>query len=130
MEMARLLVDFGLVMLIWLVQIVIYPSFGYYTADRLKQWHDRYVIRITWFVAPLMFAQIGILAYQLLNSYDWSIMISAALVAAVWALTFFKAVPLHNEISQGKNLTSNCQKLVLYNWPRTVLWTLVFLLAW
>jgi len=36
----RLLFDFGLLVLIWLVQLVIYPSFLYYEQDNLKRWHE------------------------------------------------------------------------------------------
>jgi hypothetical protein len=35
MTTARIAVDFGLVVLIWLVQLIIYPSFQYMSADQL-----------------------------------------------------------------------------------------------
>ncbi|MFT7429007.1 MAG: hypothetical protein ACI9IZ_001504, partial [Nonlabens sp.] len=39
LDLLQLLVDFGLVVLIWIVQLIIYPSFLYYGSKTLNKWH-------------------------------------------------------------------------------------------
>ncbi|MEO1009857.1 MAG: hypothetical protein AAFX53_01035 [Bacteroidota bacterium] len=57
-EILRLLCDFGLVVLIWSVQLIIYPSFQFYNPIELLLWHGIYVHRITYVVLPLMVGQL------------------------------------------------------------------------
>ena len=72
-DLLQLLVDFGLVVLIWIVQLIIYPSFLYYNSNTLSKWHKTYTGRITTIVAPLMIAQIAIAAYLLLTKGTFAI---------------------------------------------------------
>ncbi len=44
----RLLFDFGLVVLIWIVQLVIYPGLCYYSETDLLKWHKLYTSRIAY----------------------------------------------------------------------------------
>ena len=64
LPLLRHIVDFGLVVLIWLVQLIIYPSFSYTAKDELQTWHQRYVARITVVVGPLMLLQVLIVSMQ------------------------------------------------------------------
>lgn len=57
-DLVRLLLDFGLVVLIWIVQLVIYPSLCYYQDKDLAKWHKIYTQRIGVIVGPLMIAQL------------------------------------------------------------------------
>ena len=66
----RLLFDFGLLVLIWLVQLVIYPSFLYYEQDNLKRWHEKYTQKITYVVLPLMMGQLIITTIHLFNDFS------------------------------------------------------------
>lgn len=130
LDLLRILVDFGLVVLIWLVQLVIYPSFLYADRERLVGWHASYTTRITVVVMPLMLTQVAVVGLQVLGRgalLDW---LSAALVVAVWLLTFLRAVPLHGRIGEAADLDRDLPALVRWNWPRTILWTMVFVLGW
>ena len=53
-----LLVDIGLVVLIWMVQLIVYPSFTFYSKENLVNWHQKYTARIAVIVIPLMFLQL------------------------------------------------------------------------
>ncbi|MFT6745260.1 MAG: hypothetical protein ACJAR8_001821, partial [Bacteroidia bacterium] len=64
-DTARLIVDFGLVVLIWMVQLIVYPSFLFYKDTELITWHTKYTPRITKIVAPLMFAQLSLSVFGL-----------------------------------------------------------------
>ncbi len=136
MERALDLVNFGLVVLIWLVQIVIYPAFAAIDAAEFRTWHARYTTRVTWIVAPLMFLQLGLLTARaggaLLGYFPEAslpLAVAALLLAGgCWAATFFVSVPLHNALAaQGRN-AALIARLVQTNWIRTGLWSALFLL--
>lgn len=129
MATARLVVDFGLVVLAWLVQLIIYPSFRYMSPEQLAVWHPKYTTLITYVVGPLMLAQVLVVGWELTTRFSWLTVLVALLVAATWASTAFQAVPLHNQLAAGVNLSTNIERLIQANWPRTVLWTVIFLLA-
>ena len=43
------LIDLVFVYLIWIVQIIIYPSFKFTSAELFKKWHDKYCFRVGFF---------------------------------------------------------------------------------
>ncbi|WP_299365471.1 hypothetical protein [Winogradskyella sp.] len=128
-EILRLLIDFGFVILIWAVQLVIYPSFGYYSKSDLVKWHRSYTKRVTFIVLPLMFSQLALSIFHLLQIRNWYTIISLFLVLMLWILTFRVFVPLHFSIDNNKPVENVCKKLVTRNWTRTVLWTSLFLIS-
>lgn len=126
-DLVRLLLDFGLVVLIWIVQLVIYPSPCYYQDKDLAKWHKIYTQRIGVIVGPLMIAQLAIALWQLwLQSsiYTW---VSIIIIVTVWILTFSIFVPLHDAISPSKSCEKTTATLVTKNWWRTFLWSILFL---
>ncbi len=46
LEIIRLLLDFGLVVLIWMIQGIVYPSFLDYNTENLAVWHRKYMNRL------------------------------------------------------------------------------------
>ncbi len=128
MELVRILVDFGLVVLIWLVQLCIYPAFTYFEEKNLQKWHATYTWRITLVVLPLMFTQLLVSIYQLFIDVDSFTLSYFLLVLLTWILTFTIYVPLHKKIDTQKNKILTSSKLVSLNWLRVFLWMLIFLL--
>lgn len=128
MELVRILVDFGLVVLIWLVQLCIYPAFTYFEEKDLQKWHATYTWRITLVVLPLMFTQLLVSIYQLFIDVDSFTLSYFLLVLLTWILTFTIYVPLHKKIDTQKNKILTSSKLVSLNWLRVFLWMLIFLL--
>ncbi len=122
----KLITDFGLLVLIWLVQLVIYPSFNYYRTKDLKVWHKFYTKRITIVVLPLMLSQL-ILSFTLLFISNWSSyhILDIGLVLLTWILTFAIFVPLHHKIDKSQNISESVYKLVKVNWIRTFLWSAI-----
>lgn len=125
----RTLIDFGLVVLIWLVQLIIYPGFRYYSEAELAVWHPKYSNLITLIVGPLMLAQVVLVGYETYGRPSWVNVLSALLVAAMWAATAFVSVPLHNAIAAGDASSATLIRLVDTNWIRTIGWTLLFALG-
>ncbi len=123
----RLLFDLGLVVLIWLVQLTIYPSFSFFSATELNAWHSEYVQNISFVVIPLMFGQLilaCIMVYQKRTAYTSG---SFILVLLAWILTFVIFMPLHNQISSGTYTNETLESLVTQNWLRTGVWNLLFI---
>jgi hypothetical protein len=126
LDLARLLIDFGFVVLIWVVQLVIYPSFGFYSKANLFNWHKSYTARVTLIVLPLMFSQLILSCIQLWKVQNWYTILSLVIIITLWLLTFLIFVPLHQSIDNNKSTDDACFKLVRKNWTRTLLWTLLF----
>lgn len=123
----RLLLDFGLFILIWLVQLVIYPGFKFYSPSNLAVWHKIYTGRIALVVMPLMVGQIGVAGYQVYEQQNAYTFGSFIIIAGLWLLTFLIFVPLHNSITKDPSDKKAIKDLVEKNWWRTVLWTGLFL---
>jgi len=120
---------FGLVVLIWLVQLVIYPSFRWADSSRFTDWHRSYTRRLSVIVVPLMLWQAGgalLTAACRTRPVDIALVI---LIAAMWLVTFVAAVPIHRRLSQRHD-RADVESLVRVNWLRTVGWSAVWLLWW
>ena len=126
LETIHLLFDFGLVVLIWLVQLVVYPSFHFFSKGKLLEWHSIYTRRVTYVVLPLMLGQLVLsilLAFQYPSFGSLGILI---LVIGAWVVTFVCFVPIHQQISLNNVDPNLLKRLVSLNWIRTILWTLIF----
>ena len=128
-EITRLLLDFGLCILIWMVQLIVYPSFLFFSDNNLFTWHKTYTKAIALIVTPLMLGQLGIVIYQIFliqNAYTFT---SIVLVVFLWGITLLKFAPLHQQISEGNTHLQVLKKLVQMNRMRTIVWTLLFLMS-
>jgi len=125
----RLVVDFGLTVLIWMVQLIIYPGFMFYKTASLLKWHRYYTPRITIVVAPLMFIQLGVSLYHLIFEFGSLHLIYFLLVSSTWLSTFAYFVPLHQKIETDSDPLFSAKKLTSGNWIRTFQWTLIFIFS-
>ncbi len=126
---ANRLVSFGLAVLIWLVQVVIYPTFASIDRDRFVRWHAGYTRAVTWVVAPLMFTQVAILGWLAVSRPSPRVGLASVTVAVAWIATFTLSVPAHDKL-QANGLDGDVVvRLVATNWIRTVAWTLAFLFS-
>lgn len=126
LEAALDAVNLAMAVLIGIVQLVIYPSFRHAEPRGFRTWHESYTGRITVFVVPLMFAQLGLLAYLTIRDFRPldGIALGACLVA--WIATFTLSVPCHGALQKrGKDLPT-IERLIRTNWVRTIAWTVVF----
>lgn len=122
----RLVFDTAALVLIWLVQLVIYPSFRHFSKERFRRWHVTYTQRITYVVLPVMLGQLALYGWLLMTDGGWNTWINLFLVLAVWAITFLHAVPLHDSLETDEDHLPASTRLVAVNWWRTGLWTLAW----
>ena len=120
------LVNFGMCVVLWLVQLVIYPSFLRVEPSKLIAWHKVYTFRVSFVILPLMFGQLVLTILSVLEGPSILEWVAFAFVLVCWILTFFVSVPLHRKIEQNDITRETRQKLITTNWPRTILWSVIF----
>lgn len=121
------LVNFGLVVLIWLVQVIIYPSFAHISRAEFVTWHKKYIKIISSVVSPLMLIQLAMILRLVLTRPNLPHYFMLSAVIIIWISSFTLSVPCHRKLQRtGWNLKM-IGRLVRTNWIRTILWTVVFL---
>lgn len=125
----RFSVDVALFILIWLVQVIIYPSFQYTDTQQFDYWHMKYMGLITFFVGPLMLLQVVAIGYQLLYEFHWAVLVAAVCVGLIWLSTVVLSIPCHTALQNSGFDLLMIKKLITTNWYRTVLWTVVLALS-
>jgi hypothetical protein len=123
----RLVIDFGLVVLIWMVQLIVYPGYLFYQEKDLITWHKVYTPRITIIVAPLMFIQAAVALYLVIIEFSVLHLIYTLMVVSTWISTFLFFVPLHQNIESQKHIKVSAEKLSRGNLYRAFQWTIVFI---
>jgi len=110
---------------IWIVQLVHYPAFKYVHDENFTAFQKFHMRRISYVVMPLMLVELISLCFiwksDLLNN------INALFLFGTWLATFFLSMPCHSSLAK-KRSTQTINKLVISNWPRTLLWSMRLLL--
>ena len=113
--------------LIWFVQIVHYPLFGYVGSKEFETFHEHHKILITPVVGFVMIVELvttGILIFQIpVGIPNWTVIVGIILIGVIWISTLFLQIPYHNKLSSkfDKNVL---MMLVNTNWIRTICWSL------
>jgi len=128
LAIVQLLLDFGLVVLIWIIQLIVYPSFLYYRNENLVAWHREYTSRFSFIVIPLMFGQLGISIYQVITFANVYTVLGLVIILLIWISAFLQFVPFHSNITKGIASEKMLNSLVTKNWLRTSLWSLLFVI--
>ncbi|EAS19619.1 hypothetical protein FNJ87_08555 [Nonlabens mediterrranea] len=129
-EIIRLAIDFGLVVLIWMVQLLIYPSFKHFGSTGLSNWHRIYTRNITFIVAPMMIAQFAIMLYFWMY---FPVMFApnilyTILVSLTWLTTIVFFIPMHTNIDKNATDLKLLDRLTNLNWMRVLLWNAILVL--
>jgi hypothetical protein len=126
-EYFNIIITFGLFVLIWIIQILHYPSFNYYSKEDFSQGMISHQFGISIITIPLMLTELLVTCLLFYKAPDAYSFVSFFLVICIWLSTFFIQVPLHKKLLAGKE-TALIKKLILTNWIRTFLWTFKLLL--
>jgi hypothetical protein len=122
--LGNIAVSWGLLILIGLVQIIIYPGYQRIPNADFTIYHRWYVFRISLVVLPLMIGEV-----ILLVGWWWSgagndyAYLATLAVAVVWLSTLILQVPIHKRLQNGKDDVL-IRRLVATNWIRTAAWSL------
>ena len=114
---------------IWIIQLVHYPSFHFIELKQYTTFQRFHMSRISYVVIPAMLTELFtiILIVISMDQIDTLVLASAILLIFIWLITavFFSGV--HQKLTLGYDQTV-VDKLIKLNWGRTLLWTLRLLL--
>ena len=117
-------ISWGLLLLIWLVQIIIYPGQSRIPSDDFVNYHSWYAVRISAIVLPLMIGEAIItIAWLVWAKVSIYAAVAAGFVVIIWLSTFLLQVPIHKKLRSGKE-DSHIKRLLATNWIRTIAWSL------
>lgn len=122
-------VDTGILVLIWLVQLVIYPGLAHMNSKNLHGWHSKYTRNVSFVVMPLMLSQLIGVGLEIIYHFNSIILIKALCITFAFGITFFKAVQEHQKIQFSSTPMMHIRRLIHLNWPRTIAWTIAWLLG-
>ena len=113
--------------LIWIVQLVHYPSFRYVDSSRFVKFENFHTRNISIVVLPVMIIELitAIQMFFISSSGIWSV--NLALLTGIWYVTFRYSAPCHIKLSEGKD-RKIIDTLITTNWLRTALWSIRALL--
>lgn len=122
-------VDFAMFVLIWVVQLIIYPVFHQVKEGVFGSWHRKYCNQIGFFVLPLMFLQLIEAASSSFFVGDTLAWLKLFGVLGAWLVTFAVSAPCHRILAKKGLQPQVIARLIRTNWLRTFLWTLVFVIS-
>ena len=124
LSMANTVSTWFLVGVIWLIQLVVYPSFRNIDPGRFRGamlHHQKWMARIV--ILPMLVELVTSLALLALHT-DSLIYWYGCMCVATWGFsTLLIQVPQHTAIAVGDLPQSDSNHLTVWNWPRTLAWT-------
>ena len=125
MLIIHLIATSAMVGVIWIIQLVHYPSFHFIELNQYTTFQRFHMSRISYVVIPAMLTELFTLILLIISmdQVDLIILASALLLIVIWLMTavFFSGV--HQKLTLGYD-QAIVEKLVKLNWVRTLLWTL------
>ena len=121
----HLIITSIMVGVIWVIQLVHYPSFKFISRDTYISFQSFHVRRISIIVVPLMIVEL-ITGFLLLvdNGFSENILLfSFLLLLIIWIITALFFSRIHKKLSSGF-IEELINKLVFLNWIRTILWSI------
>ena len=131
LEQLHLIATSMMVAIIWMVQILHYPSFLFVDKQQYTEFQHFHMKKISYIIVPIMllelFSGFGILFY--IEKAQLSLYASLTLLVLIWVITGLFFTKYHTELSKKYN-RNTILRLIRFNWIRPVLWTirLAFLL--
>ncbi len=116
---------------IWIIQVVHYPLYRRVGSEGFADYEREHCARIAFVVLPLMVLELACAALLVLSPPQGAAPLAwtgLALLAVVWASTFFVQVPCHRMLERGFDARA-ASRLVATNWIRTIAWTMRSLVA-
>ena len=109
---------------IWVIQLVHYPSFKYVNESDYIIFQKYHMSNISNIVFPVMFTEL-ITALIILFFGEKSLFFVLSLICLflIWVMTGVLFTKYHSILKEGKDLTI-IEKMIKANWIRALLWTM------
>ena len=105
---------------IWVIQLLHYPTFHYIEKNNYSQFQKFHMNRISYIVIPAMV--IEMLSGIMLVIINDDFIISFSFLVCIWIITFVFFTNIHQRLLSKYENTA-VEKLVNLNWIRTAFWT-------
>ena len=129
LDQIHLIATSMMVAIIWIVQILHYPTFLFINKKQYTDFQQFHMNKISYIIVPIMvvelFSGLGILF--IIQKQQISFYVSFALLILIWMITGLLFTKYHSDLSKKYNEETILQ-LIRFNWIRTLFWTIRFAL--
>ena len=129
LDQIHLIATSMMVAIIWIVQILHYPTFLFINKKQYTDFQQFHMNKISYIIVPIMavelFSGLGILF--IIQKQQISYYVSFALLILIWMITGLLFTKYHSDLSKKYNEETILQ-LIRFNWIRTLFWTIRFAL--
>ena len=114
-----------MVAIIWIVQILHYPTFLFIDKERYTEFQQFHMNKISYIIVPLMLGELisGLSILFTIENIQFSFYVSLSLLILIWLITGLFFTKFHSELSK-KFSHNTILRLIRLNWIRTVFWTI------
>tara|TARA_B100001564_G_scaffold358021_1_gene375650 strand:+ start:692 stop:1108 length:417 start_codon:yes stop_codon:yes gene_type:complete len=114
-----------MVAIIWIVQILHYPTFLFIDKERYTEFQQFHMNKISYIIVPLMLVELisGLSILFTVENIQFSFYVSLSLLILIWLITGLFFTKFHSELSK-KFSHNTILRLIRLNWIRTVFWTI------
>ena len=114
-----------MVAIIWIVQILHYPTFLFIDKVRYTEFQQFHMNKISYIIVPLMLVELisGLSILFTVENIQFSFYVSLSLLILIWLITGLFFTKFHSELSK-KFSHNTILRLIRLNWIRTVFWTI------
>lgn len=127
LDFVHIIVTSMLVAIIWIIQVLHYPTFRFIDSDKEMEFHRFHTFSISPIVAPLMVLELVIVSLNIYLDLSTFTLGLFTLVIIIWLSTFLIQVPIHKRLSIKYKITL-VNRLIRTNWIRTICWTVKLLI--
>lgn len=118
--------------IIWLIQLVHYPMFEAISETHFQGWMDRHTKTIGPIVGLPMLIEVAsglaLLYWPSPKLPEFWAFVNIGLIALIFIATAMFSIPAHRQLALTGKDSQVIQRLVSWNWIRTITWTLRLIL--
>lgn len=124
LELIHLIATAMMVSIIWIIQILHYPTFLFVDKKHYTEFQIFHMKNISYLIIPIMLLELLTGLYILLynNMINFYFSASFGLLILIWIITALFFSKFHSELSKKYN-RDTILKLIRLNWIRTFFWT-------
>lgn len=124
LELIHLIATSMMVSIIWIIQILHYPTFLFVDKKHYTEFQKFHMENISYLIIPIMLLELLtglsiLLKIKMINFYFFA---SFGLLILIWLITALFFSKFHSELSNKYN-RDTILKLIRLNWIRTFFWT-------
>ena len=124
LELIHLIATAMMVSIIWIIQILHYPTFLFVDKKYYTEFQNFHMKNISYLIIPIMLLELLTGLFILLNikMINFYFLASFGLLTLIWVTTALFFSKFHSELSKKYN-RDTILKLIRLNWIRTFFWT-------